>query len=42
MGKTRIEEEGLIMLNVAIYLSVIGTMGAMGLSIFAFKMHKIK
>lgn len=30
------------MLNVAIYLSVIGTIGAIGLSIFAYKMHKSK
>jgi hypothetical protein len=30
------------MLNVAIYLSIIGTIFAIGLSIFAYKMHKAK
>jgi|GEM_PF-923292 len=30
------------MLNVAIYLSIIGTIFAIGLSIFAYKMHNYK
>ena len=30
------------MLNVAIYLSVIGTLVAIGLSIFVYKQHKSK
>lgn len=30
------------MLNVAIFLSVIGTVFAIGLSIFAYKLHKSK
>lgn len=39
MGERRLEYKGINMLNVAIFLSVIGTIVAIGLSVFAYKMH---